>query len=87
MKLTVVPVNQFTLVNLNGLSNRVQMNTEDLAGIAIVITIKLLNTAGKHIATLTGMMFSVSIMEIFMYKEVTSNDTIILSSSMGTFLM
>ena len=28
-------------------------------------------------------MFSVSIIEMFLYKEVTSNDTIISSSSMG----
>ena len=31
-------------------------------------------------------MFSVSIMGMFVYKEVASNDTIISSSSMGTFL-
>ena len=54
MKLTVVTVKQFTLVNLNGLSNRVQMNTKHLSGIAIVIRMKLLNTAGKQIITLTG---------------------------------
>ena len=34
--------------------NRVQMNTKDLSGIAIVIRMKLLNTAGKQIITLTG---------------------------------
>ena len=34
--------------------NRVQMNTKDLSGIAIVTRIKLLNTAGKQIITLTG---------------------------------
>ena len=34
--------------------NRVQMNTKDLSGIAIVIKMKLLNTAGKQITTLTG---------------------------------
>ena len=54
MKLTVVTVKQFTLVNLNGLENRVQMNTTDLSGIATVIRMKLLNTAGKQIITLTG---------------------------------
>ena len=43
-----------TLVNLNGLWNRIQMNTKDLSGIAIMIRIKLLNTAGKQITTLTG---------------------------------
>ena len=32
-------------------------------------------------------MFSVSIMGVFVYKEVTSNDTIISSSSMGAFMM
>ena len=32
-------------------------------------------------------MVRVSIMRMFVYKEVTSNDTIISSSSMGTFLM
>ena len=30
------------------------MNTEDLSGIATVIRMKLLNIAGKQIATLTG---------------------------------
>ena len=30
------------------------MNTKDLSGIAIVIIMKLLNTAGKQITTLTG---------------------------------
>ena len=32
-------------------------------------------------------MFSVSIIGMFVYKEVTSNDTIISSASMETFLM
>ena len=54
MKLTAVTVKQFTLVNLNSLQNRVQMNTKDLPGIAIVIRMKLLNTVGKQITTLTG---------------------------------
>ena len=49
MKVTIVTVVQFTLVNLNG-----QMNTKDLSGIAIVIRIKMLNTAGKQIITLIG---------------------------------
>ena len=30
------------------------MNTKDLSGIEIVITMKLLNTAGKQTTTLTG---------------------------------
>ena len=30
------------------------MNTKDLSGIAIVVRMKLLNTAGKQIITLTG---------------------------------
>ena len=54
MKLTVVTVKQSTSVNLNGLQNRVQMNAKDPSGIAIVIRMKLLNTAGKQITTLTG---------------------------------
>ena len=54
MKLTVVTVKQSSLVNLNSVSNRVQMNTKDLSGIAIVIRMKLLNTDGKKITTLTG---------------------------------
>ena len=54
MKLTVVTVKQSTSVNLNGQENRVQMNTKDLSRIAIVISIKLLNTAGKQTTTLTG---------------------------------
>ena len=53
MKLTVVTVRQSTSVNLNGLLNRFQKNTKDLSGIAIVIGMKLLNTAGKQIITLT----------------------------------
>ena len=54
MKLTAVTVKQSTWVNLNGHENRVQMNTKDLSGIAIVIRMKLLNTAGKQTTTLTG---------------------------------
>ena len=54
MKLTVVTVKELTLGNLNGLKNRGQMNTKDLSGIAIVTRMKLLNTAGKLIITLTG---------------------------------
>ena len=53
MKLTVVTVKQSTSVNLNGQENRVQMNTKDLSRIAIVISMKLLNTAGKQTTTLT----------------------------------
>ena len=41
-------------MDLNGLENRVQMNTRDLPGIAIVIRMKLQNTVGKQITTLTG---------------------------------
>ena len=54
MKLTIVTVKQSTSVNLNGQENRVQMNTKDLSRIAIVISMKLLNTAGKQTTTLTG---------------------------------
>ena len=54
MKLTVVTVKQSTSVNLNGLSNCVQMNTKDLSGIAIMIKMNLLNTVGKQITTLAG---------------------------------
>ena len=54
MKLTVVTVKEFTLGNLNGLKSRGQMNTKDLSGIAIVVRMKLINTAGKLIITLTG---------------------------------
>ena len=54
MKLTIVTVKQSTSVNLNGQENRVQMNTKDLSRIAIVISMKLLNTAGKQTITLTG---------------------------------
>ena len=34
--------------------NHIQMKTKDLSGIAIVIRMKLLNTVGKQITTLTG---------------------------------
>ena len=54
MKFTVVTVKQSTSVNLNGLQNRVEMNTKDLSGIAIVIGMKLQNTVGKQITTLAG---------------------------------
>ena len=54
MKLTVVTVKQFTLVNLNGLENCIRMNTTDLSGIVIVIGMKLRNIVGKQITTLTG---------------------------------
>ena len=51
MKLTVVNTKKSTLVNLNGLLNRVQMNTKKLSGIAIVITMKLQNNFGTQITT------------------------------------
>ena len=51
MKLTVVNAKKSTLVNLNGLLNRVQMNTKKLSGIAIVITMKLQNNFGTQITT------------------------------------
>ena len=54
MKFTVVTVKQSTSVNLNDLQNRVEMNTKDLSGIAIVIGMKLQNTVGKQITTLAG---------------------------------
>ena len=44
--LTVVTVKQSILVNLNSLQSCIQMNTKDLSGIAIVVKMKLLNTAG-----------------------------------------
>ena len=47
MELTVVTVKQPTLVNLSGLFNCVYMSTKDLAGIAIMIRMKLENTVGK----------------------------------------
>ena len=40
---------QPTLMNLSGLFNCVYMNTKDLAGIAIVIRMKLENTVGKKV--------------------------------------
>ena len=54
MKLTMVTVKQFILMNLNGPSNRVEMDTKDLSGIAIVIRMKLRNIVGKQIMTLAG---------------------------------
>ena len=54
MKLTVVAAKQSTSVNLNGFKSRVQMNTKDLSGIAIVKRIKLRNTVEKQITTLAG---------------------------------
>ena len=54
MKLIVVTVKQSTSVNLNGLKNRVQMNTKDLSGIAIVKRMRLRNTVSKQITTLAG---------------------------------
>ena len=54
MKSTVITAKQFTLDNINGLSNRVHMNTKYLSGIPIVIGMKLLKSARKQIITLTG---------------------------------
>ena len=48
MKLTVVTAELFNSVNLNGFQKRVQMNTKDLSGIAIVERKKLRNTVGKY---------------------------------------
>ena len=39
-------------VNLNGLQNHAQINTQDLSGIAIVERMKLQITAGKQFTTL-----------------------------------
>ena len=52
MKLTVVTVKQSTSTGLNGLQNRVQMNTKNLSGIAIVKRMKLQNTVRKQVTTL-----------------------------------
>ena len=54
MKLIVVTVKQSTSANPNGLKNRVQMNTKDLSGIAIVKRMRLRNTISKQITTLAG---------------------------------
>ena len=54
MKLIVVTVKQSTSANLNGLKNRVQMNTKDLSGIAIVKRMRLRNTISKQITILAG---------------------------------
>ena len=51
MKLNIVTEKQPALVNLN---SRVPMNTKDLSGIATVKRIKLQNTIGKQITTLSG---------------------------------
>ena len=51
MKLNIVTEKQPALVNLN---SRVPMNTKDLSGIATVKRIKLQNTVGKQITTLSG---------------------------------
>ena len=53
MKWTVVTAKQSTSVNLNGLLNRVQINTNDLSKIAIVKKI-VEHCAGKQITTLAG---------------------------------
>ena len=52
MKFTVVTVKQCTSVNLSRLKNRVQRDTKDLSGIAIVIRKKLQKHFGKQIITL-----------------------------------
>ena len=51
MKLNIVTEKQPALVNLN---SHVPMNTKDLSGIATVKRIKLQNTVGKQITTLSG---------------------------------
>ena len=48
MKLTVVTAKQSTSLNLNGPKNRVQINTKDLSGIAVVKPMKLQSTVEKH---------------------------------------
>ena len=48
MNLTVVTVKQCTSVNLSRLKNRVQRDTKDLSGIAIVLRKKLQNTLGSR---------------------------------------
>ena len=45
---------QCTSVNLNGLYNRVQMNTKDLSRIAIVERMKLHHTVGEQMTSLDG---------------------------------
>ena len=44
------------------------MNTKDLSGIAIAIRMKLVNTAGKQITTLTG------IRKLFMHLKVIDRE-------------
>ena len=53
MKLTAVTTNNSTSLNLNSLYDRVQMNTKDLLGIAIVKRMKLQDNAGMQIRTLS----------------------------------
>ena len=52
MKLTVVTAKQPNLVSINDLKNRIQMNTKNLPGIAIVKRMKCLNTVKTQITTL-----------------------------------
>ena len=54
MKLTAVTAKNSTSLNLNSLYDRVQMNTKDLLGIAIVKRMKLQDNAGMQIRTLSG---------------------------------
>ena len=54
MKLTAVTTKQSTPLNLNDPWNRVQMNTEDLSGLAIVKRMKLWNTVEKKVTTQMG---------------------------------
>ena len=54
IKLAVATVKQSAPVNLIGHSKRSQKNAKNLSGIAIVIRVKLVNTAGKQSRTLTG---------------------------------
>ena len=61
MKLTVVTAKQSTSVNLNVLFNCTQMNTIDLLEIAIVSRMKLWNTVGKQITTLSEIRRKLSI--------------------------
>ena len=49
---TCARVSFLTKLQPSDLQNRVQMNTKDLSGIAIVIRTKLQNTVGKQIITL-----------------------------------
>ena len=54
LKLTVVTAKHSTSMNLNYLLYRVQTNTKDLSGVAILKIMKLQNTVRKQITTLAG---------------------------------